>query len=230
MKYYVILLLCVLLALGGCNRSRATEEASAEEAQTNTVSETATPDDEASDIDETDTDETDSEEGDEEDTEDANTKDGTSSTPLNSPLNSPLTSPLAMPSAIEIETSATTGAVSGQIIAQTTEGDYIPVAGYTMGLATLVPRSDGDGDMAAAYDPSSSPTTKTNESGQFVFNDMEPGRYGLILDAVVNQALLSYPDGADEGRGSLLIEVEADQHLDLGVLQYDSLPIHGFTD
>lgn len=252
MKYYTIVLLCIFFILGGCSQgdSSTQDEAAPQEqaAETSVPDEVETPesaeaadddaagdeasDDDASD-DEADADADTEEAGDEEPesaaeegTEDAEADTSASASALNSPLNSPLPTPPA----IEVQTSSTGGAISGQLIAKSIDGVYVPLNGYIIGLATLVPREDGDGDLAAAYDPSNSPSTRTNEFGQFVFNEMEPGRYGLILDAVVNQALLSYPPDSEEGKGSILIELEAEQHFDLGTLQYDSLPVQGFAN
>lgn len=250
MKYYTILLLCILFIVGGCSLGESApsgEAAGQDQAEATNVQEEAgaSESNEAESSEETDDAEASAEEveaesedaaestdesADDADAAEEGTEAEDETAASASALNSPLTSPLPTPPAVEIETSSISGAISGQIIAKTVEGAYVPLAGYTIGLGTLVPREDGEGDMAAAYDPSNSPTTTTNEFGQFVFNDIEPGRYGLILDAVVNQALLSYPLGSEEGNGSILMELEADQHVDLGTLRYDSLPLYGFTN
>lgn len=143
-----------------------------------------------------------------------------------SPLNNAMESPLTAPEPLAVDVSETTGAVRGALIGRTEDGEYKPVADYIIGLAELVPRDDGQGALAAAYDPNSAPVTKTDEQGRFVINNIEPGDYGLILDAVMNQALLSYPDK----NGSILITIKPGEYVDLGTLRYDSLPIFGFAN
>jgi hypothetical protein len=54
-----------------------------------------------------------------------------------------------------------------------------------------------------------------------MFDNVPPGNYGLILDVITNTYLLMKP-GSQE---ALLIELSADQQVDLGTLLYDSLPI-----
>lgn len=239
MKHYlVLLLLCTALMSSGCNnRSRLPAPTSTTESESQIIvpsdtasdeaNEETTPAEETAEPAEEDTPAegvTSTEESDETDApaDDA----GAAASALNSPLNSPLPTP-PVP---EFETSSTTGAVTGRIIALGTDGVYKPVTEHYIGLAELVPRADGEGDLAAAYDPASSPTAQLNEYGQFVLNNIEPGRYGLILDSSVSQALLSYPEGHEAGLGSVIVNVEADGSVDVGTLQYDSLPIFGFTN
>jgi len=151
---------------------------------------------------------------------------GTPGQPLDSPLADAMTSPLAAPEQLAVNISETSGAVRGAIIGRTVQGEYRPVAGYIVGLAELVPANDGSGAIAAAYDPYNAPTTKTDEQGRFAFNNIEPGEYGLILDAVKNQALLSFP----EKGGSILMTVEPGEIVELDTLRYESLPIFGFAN
>lgn len=251
MKYhFVLLVLCIAMLMGGCNNRSTTPaptSAPESESQASTASdadsdeateetpeaeETAEPADQDAEAEDADLAEESDGSGASEAAEDAAAEDAVAADAEQSPsaLNSPLNSPLPTPPAPELETSSTTGAVTGQIIGLGTDGVYKPVVGHYIGLADIVQREDGEGDMAAAYDPSVSPFAELNEYGQFVLNDIEPGRYGIILDSGVNQALLSYPEGHEAGLGSVIVTVEADATVDVGRLQYDSLPIFGFTN
>jgi hypothetical protein len=76
-------------------------------------------------------------------------------------------------------------------------------------------------DSFAALDRIHSPRTVADDQGRFVFSNVPPGNYGLILDVITNSYLLMKP-GSEE---ALLIEVSAEQQVDLGTLLYDSLPL-----
>lgn len=80
-------------------------------------------------------------------------------------------------------------------------------------------------ERVASYSPIESPRSITDAEGRFWFYNVKPGRYGLILDAVIQGFLLSKP-GTDE---SLLFEATAGQVTDLGNLSYPSLPISDLT-
>lgn len=160
--------------------------------------------------------------------------------PLGAPLESPLQSPLPTPEAVipdippapEVELTDTTGSITGVIIAKGSDGNYKPVANVTIGLGELVPDDTTKEAMAAAYDPGKSLRTTTDLTGRFVLNGVEPNDigYGLILDAVINAALLSYPSGHENGNGSIMLKIEPNQLVDLGELKYDSLPLYGFAN
>jgi len=161
------------------------------------------------------------------------TPNGDSMDAMDSPLpleaNSPITPPVAVepePTAIVVEVDETTGAVTGVLRALHKDGDVRPVPSAVIGLAELIPRDDGTGNIGAAYDPTNSPRTATDEDGIFILQDIEPGDYGVILDAVIAQSLLSYPDGS----GDLIIKVEAGKQTDLGILEYESLSFPDFTN
>jgi hypothetical protein len=76
-------------------------------------------------------------------------------------------------------------------------------------------------EMVASYDRSNSPRAYTNAEGQFVFSDIRPGRYGLILDTVLSSFLLFQPDAEK----ALLFDVKAGEQTEVGDMNYDELPI-----
>ncbi len=95
-----------------------------------------------------------------------------------------------------------------------------PAKNALLYLAETVKDSTG-GDSFAALDRIRSPKTIADDQGRFVFSNVPPGNYGLILDVIKNSYLLMKP-GSEE---ALLIEVSAGKQVDLGTLLYDSLPL-----
>ncbi len=99
-------------------------------------------------------------------------------------------------------------------------GTAQPVASQTLYLAEIL-KDDAGVERAASVDRQTSPRTMTNAEGHFVFVNVPPGRYGLVLDTVVDSYLLNDPASG----GSLLVETTAGQEVALGELVYDTLPI-----
>jgi len=93
-----------------------------------------------------------------------------------------------------------------------------PVADACLYLAKMLP---GSNDAVAAVDRVSSPRTYTDGTGEFVFHNVDPDRYGLVLDTIVNQYLLLAPSDG----GPMVIVVEAGKEANLGKLVYDELPV-----
>jgi len=132
---------------------------------------------------------------------------------------SPLTPPSPAPTPV---TSSESGGLSGQIIVTRPEGD-VAVAGLIVGLAEVILGDDGL-PKASGYEASVAPKATTDDYGRFVFDDLKPGMYTLILDAVVTQYQLDNPETGD----TILIEIAPNAIVDLGELRYSRLPIPGF--
>lgn len=140
----------------------------------------------------------------------------------NSPLSappSPLTPPSLAPTPV---TSADGGGLIGRITVAKSTGD-IAVAALMIGLAEVIRGEDGV-PKASGYEASMAPKATTDDYGRFVFNDLKPGLYTLILDAVVTQYQL---DTVDTGE-TILVEIKPNEIVDIGELRYPSLPIPGF--
>ena len=95
-----------------------------------------------------------------------------------------------------------------------------PVNNVFFYLAEIIKDKTGK-DIVAGLDRVNSPNTHTNNDGSFAFINMKPGKYGLILDVATNQFLINYPDETK----AIVITVEAGKTVDLGTLDYDSLPL-----
>jgi hypothetical protein len=102
---------------------------------------------------------------------------------------------------------------------------YVPVPDVKLGIGTTLLDDQGNVRMVG-YDASVDPTTTTDEYGRFVFTDVPPGQYGLILDIVISSFLLSH----ETSGMSIIFDVEANQIYDVATLRYDSLPIAGFHE
>lgn len=106
------------------------------------------------------------------------------------------------------------------VLLLTVNGTTRPAANVPIYLAEAL-KDAGGIERVASYSPVDSPRSITDAEGRFWFYNVKPGRYGLILDAVIQGFLLSKP-GTDE---SLVIEATRGQTNDLGNLAYESLPL-----
>ena len=140
-----------------------------------------------------------------------------------SPL-SALQSPLfTAPPIAEPPVTDETGGVMGTLIVVKSTGEVLPVKQQFLALGEIILDDEGE-ERFAGYSASSAPRELTNEFGQFAIGDVEPGRYVLVLDVVVSAFLLNDPE-TGQGR---VVEILPGEVLDLGTLQYESLPIYGY--
>jgi hypothetical protein len=111
--------------------------------------------------------------------------------------------------------SSATGVIVGAI-----QVSNKPIPNLAIYLAEVL--VDGEGqERVASYDRANSPRAFTDEQGQFVFSNIEPGKYGLVLDTVLSSYLLHLP----QEEIALVIMVDAGQQTDVELLNYDTLPI-----
>jgi hypothetical protein len=143
--------------------------------------------------------------------------------PLAAP-ESPLDTPDSAAIDLSAETSDTTGAVTG-VVRISSEERQEPVANVKVALARVLTDDNGV-ERATGYSPSRAPHSTSDSEGRFVIGDVPPGRYGIILDGIVTSIML-----ADATTGeSIIISVEAGEVTDIGVREYESLPIPGYTE
>lgn len=107
------------------------------------------------------------------------------------------------------------GSVSGRILRNND-----PAVDITLYLAEVLKDSQGN-ELIASFSKADSPRTNTDAEGYFTFVNIAPGKYGLVLDTVVDSYLLHYPDNDKE----IIIAVEKGKEVDIGELSYDSLPL-----
>ena len=114
---------------------------------------------------------------------------------------------------------AGSGAVTGVLLLKTEDG-LQPVADVKLAIGGTLSDDEGT-EWVVAYDPSTAPVAYTDESGNFVFEGLESGRYGLILDIVMGSFLL-YLEGTPN---AILFEITDGETTDLGSLEYSELPL-----
>jgi len=126
---------------------------------------------------------------------------------------------------VDPQTSATTGAATGRVFVNNAQG-FRPVTNVLVALAEVITGDDGV-ERAAGYDPAVAPRNDIREDGTFVIDNVPPGRYGVILDAVTTSILIKDAANLDN---SLVITIEAGQVTDLGVLVYETLALPGIAN
>lgn len=131
--------------------------------------------------------------------------------------------PLGAP--INPQTTETTGAATGRIFIHNDQG-FRPVTNVIVALAAVITGEDGV-ERAAGYDAANAPRNNIRDDGAFVIENVPPGRYGVILDAVITSILIKE---AENPENSLVITVEAGKVTDLGDLVYASLALPGLVN
>ncbi|RMF50088.1 MAG: hypothetical protein D6755_01625 [Anaerolineae bacterium] len=94
-----------------------------------------------------------------------------------------------------------------------------PSSTVLLALAKIIPGPDGQ-PMVARFNREEAPHTLTDVNGRFVFKDIPPGQYGLIVDRISDAFLLNDPDTG----GDFIFTATAGEVLDLGNLVYDAIP------
>lgn len=143
--------------------------------------------------------------------------------PLDAP-ESPLPTPTKDPTAPQGAVDGATGAILGQL-AVTGNPGFRYVVDTLVGLAPII-RDDNGMPKAAGYEPSSAPKAMTDAAGRFAISNVEPGVYSIILDAVIT----SYQLNDEKSGETILVEAKAGEVIDLGLLEFASLPIPGYTE
>ena len=105
---------------------------------------------------------------------------------------------------------SSSGSVGGFLV-RVEAGGYIPVTPQALYLGRVL--SDDQGRQSVIARSADSQQATLLSTGVFVFDNIPPGTYGLVLDI----ALAEFPALAENGQ-PLLIEVEAGKALDLGAV------------
>lgn len=95
-----------------------------------------------------------------------------------------------------------------------------PVQDITLYLAEVMKDSEGN-ELIASFSKTDSPRTSTNQEGSFTFLNITPGRYGLVLDTVIDSYLLHDPENDEQ----IIISVEQGKEVNIGELSFESLPM-----
>lgn len=109
------------------------------------------------------------------------------------------------------------GTVTGILVIEAENG--APVQEALLYLGRIIMLDSGQPGMSA-LNKQTAPHAQTNLAGQFIFSDVEPGNYTLVLDRITDSFVLNQPGGGD-----LIVPVEAGQITDVGELRYPDLPL-----
>lgn len=104
---------------------------------------------------------------------------------------------------------AEAGTIGGVLVREVTEGGFTPVSPLNLYLGDIL--EDSKGRQALLSWSEDSPKSELLPTGIFIFNNVTPGTYGLVIDLGFSQFPLTNQDGSE-----LLITVEDGQALDLG--------------
>jgi hypothetical protein len=115
------------------------------------------------------------------------------------------------------------GVVTGTLLF-TEDDQSVAKANVPLFLAEVLTDENGV-PRVAAINRIESPRTATDSEGQFIFSNVPPGDYGIVLDIVVKAYLLPEPDSDDD----LIISVLPGEVIDLGILSYDTSILPGST-
>jgi hypothetical protein len=101
------------------------------------------------------------------------------------------------------------GVVGGVLVQQVTEDGYLPVTPLALALGDYLENSRGEPALIRYND--SSPHAQIFNTGVFMFSDVQPGIYALVINLGFAQFVIQNEQGYD-----LIVEVEAGEAVDLG--------------
>lgn len=119
------------------------------------------------------------------------------------------------PAIVQTPASDQVGTVTGRITRLQSKAPPEPLAGAPLYLGTILKNPDGE-DRLVELSKDTAPKTNTDAEGRFVFTNIKPGRYGLMLDAPFGTLLLNHPQSG----GDLVLDVTGGKVLDIGDLEY----------
>ncbi|MEZ4510982.1 MAG: hypothetical protein R3C62_03830 [Chloroflexota bacterium] len=105
---------------------------------------------------------------------------------------------------------ADVGVVGGVLIRELTDQGFMPLNPQKLLLGEIV-HTASDEPAYVSVDDQTSPQAELFPTGVFIFRNVAPGTYGLVVDLGFTQFLVNQPDGSQ-----FLFTVEPGQALDLG--------------
>lgn len=135
------------------------------------------------------------------------------------PQESPLATPTAAPMSVEVTPAAGKGALTGRLINLTTNA---PMPKQSLSLPSVicpadVAEEDKRDKCVYGVDEAFDPSTLTDDNGYFVFNDLTPGEYVML----VGNPATKYTILSDDAKLPLVWRAEADKIVALGDLVVD---------
>lgn len=111
------------------------------------------------------------------------------------------------------------GRVVGTLLVRS-GGSTQPVSGFNVYLAATVKDITGK-DAFVGLERVNAPRAITDAQGTFIFQNIVPGNYGLVLDIGFDTILMLKPE-SEEG---IILTVMPGKEVSLGTLLYESLPL-----
>ncbi len=105
--------------------------------------------------------------------------------------------------------------VVGSVVSRGT-GEPLPATAVR--LAEIY-RNEGEGEDNFALDAALSPSAMTNEQGSFLFSNIDPGEYVIIVGNVEGVDAQAYEIIANPDGSGRVVDAEADQIVDIGKLE-----------
>ncbi len=102
-----------------------------------------------------------------------------------------------------------TAAIGGVLIREVSADSFLPVVPQALYLGEVLLNSAGEQALISQGDDS--PQAQLFQTGVFIFNNVPPGTYALVIDVGFSQFPITDENGAE-----LLIEVEGGKAYDLG--------------
>ncbi|MFC2031198.1 hypothetical protein ACFLWA_10765 [Chloroflexota bacterium] len=133
-------------------------------------------------------------------------------TAFQSPLPAPSEEPIEPPS----PSSSDVGVVSGLLLGG---NPPLPAVGLVLRLADVIVDSDGT-PVSASLDKQTAPSSLVSEAGQYIFTDVPPGRYAMVVDLISSSVVLRDPASGDD----LLVDVAGGEITEMDKLIYPELP------
>lgn len=101
------------------------------------------------------------------------------------------------------------GSAGGVLIREISDAGFLPVTPQALYLGDIL--VDSQGRQALIAQGEDSPKAQLFQTGVFIFDNIQPGTYGLVIDIGMSQ----FPINGEDGQ-PLLIDIEAGKVLDLG--------------
>lgn len=95
-----------------------------------------------------------------------------------------------------------------------------PLASKLLYLADVLQDSNSNVDIATSLDVNVAPRATTDNDGNYIFQNVKPGRYGLILYEGTSSYLLLNP----ENNKAIVLDVSSGKDVDLGKMDFLDLP------
>ncbi len=136
------------------------------------------------------------------------------------PTYNPYPDPAMQPATPVAPPTPTADPALGMVTGRLLQGNQV-AKDVSLYLAEIKADAKGN-ELVASFSAGTSPRTETGSDGSFVFVNIKPGRYAMILYTGLNGFLMNKPETTKQ---PITFTVEGGKTVELGDLAYDSLPL-----